>query len=494
MRTLPLARPLVSLAVLLALALPAWAGGFVLRFDAALQAQPFSERVYVVLTQEGRDGREALGDWFRPPQIFALDARSVPAGGEVRLERVPLAFPKAWADVPPGRYSAVAVARRNLDSPSPGQGAGDLYSEPATIDWPLAADVSLTLARVVQDEPFKESDRVKYFEVPSPLLSAFHGRPITLRAGVILPKNFATEPDRTYPALYFIGGFGGDHRDAHRFARRLPPDADNTLIIVPDASNYWGHSVFADSANTGPWGRALTEELIPAVEARFRGPAAGGGGSGGGEQRYVTGISSGGWSSLWLQVTYPDHFAGVWSHVPDPVDFHDFQRIDLYAPDANMYTDPKGNRRPLARFGETVSLHYDDFVRMETVLGPGGQIQSFEAVFSPKAPDGRPRPLFSRDSGAVDPVTADSWKPYDIRLTLERQWPTLAPRLKGKIRVYAGEVDTFYLEGAVRRLAETMKPLDPSAEIIIVPGMAHTIHQPGMQAMWAEINRRANQP
>jgi hypothetical protein len=480
---------LAGMLALLLSAAPAWASGFVLRLDPALQPGPFSERVYVVLTDGTRDGREAMGDWFRPPQIFALDVRGATPGSTIRIDQAELAFPKAWTDVPPGEYTAVAVARRNPNHPTPGEGEGDLYSQPVKLTWPLSDDVALTLDRAVAAEPFKETDRIKLVEIDSPLLSQFHGRPTKLRAGVVLPKSFDAAADRTYPALYFITGFGGDHTFAHRLNKMLPVEADDVLVVVPDPTNYWGHSVFADSANTGPWGRALMEELIPAVESRFRGPAAAGGG--GGDQRYVTGISSGGWSSLWLQITYPTAFAGVWSHVPDPVDFRDFQRIDLYAPDANMYRDQQNARRPLARFGETVSLYYDDFIRMESVLGPGGQIASFEAVFSPRGADGRPRPLFDRATGRVDPETAKAWEPYDIRLVLERNWPTLGPKLKGKLHVLGGEIDTFYLEGAVRKLATAMEPLDPTAEIKIIPGMAHAIHQPSARSMWQTIKARS---
>src|SRR4030095_12709003 len=125
--------------------------------------------------------------------------------------------------------------------------------------------------------------------------------------------------------------------------------------------------------------------------------------------------------------------------------------------DANMYRDEKGRRRPLARRGgdEQVSLWYDDFVRQETVMGPGGQIHSFEAVFSPRGPDGTPRPLFDRTTGAIDLETATAWEPYDIRLVIERNWTTLGPKLKGKLHIYAGSQDNFYLDGAAKLLKQS---------------------------------------
>ena len=89
---------------------------------------------------------------------------------------------------------------------------------------------------------------------------------------------------------------------------------------------------------------------------------------------------------------------------------------------------------------------------MEDVIGDGGQLRSFEAVFSPLGPDGRPRRLWDRNTGAIDPEVAHAWEAYDIRLVLERNWPTLGPKLAGKLHVFTGALDTFYLEGAVRLL------------------------------------------
>jgi S-formylglutathione hydrolase FrmB len=250
------------------------------------------------------------------------------------------------------------------------------------------------------------------------------------------------------------------------------------IFVAPDPTCYYGHCVFADSANNGPWGAALMDELIPAVERQFRGAGA--------AHRYVTGVSSGGWSSLWLQVTYPEEFAGVWSHCPDPVDFRDFQRIDLYAPHANMYHDENGERRPLCRRGDEVMIWYDDFVRMESAMGPGGQIGSFEAVFG-RRKNRAPEPLFDRATGNVDSAAARSWEPYDIRLVLERNWKTLGPKLKGKLHIYAGAEDNFYLEGAVERLKKSLKQLGSDAEVEIVPGMGHGLHHAGWEEMMRVI-------
>jgi pimeloyl-ACP methyl ester carboxylesterase len=237
--------------------------------------------------------------------------------------------------------------------------------------------------------------------------------------------------------------------------------------VTLDPSCPLGHHAFADSANNGPVGQALIAEFIPELDRQFRTVAAP-------TARFVTGHSSGGWSSLWLQVTYPDEFGGTWSTSPDPVDFRDFQQINLYRPGENMYRDRVGNRRPLAREEGLVRVWYDDFDHMEEVIGPGGQLHSFEAVFSPKGADGRPVRVWDRKTGRIDTDAARTWEKYDIRLILERHWAELGPKLAGKLHVIQGELDTFYLDGATRLLKQSLAALKSDAVIEIVPGRDHS--------------------
>jgi hypothetical protein len=328
--------------------------------------------------------------------------------------------------------------------------------------------VALTIDQVYHERPFQETGQVKLVEIESRLLTAFHGRPTRLRAGVVLPASFQDHPEKRYPVVYEVPGFGGNHFMAFGRAGQKITDVAGVemLWVVLDPACRLGHHVFADSANNGPCGRALVEELIPAVETKYRGIGAPG-------ARFVTGHSSGGWSSLWLQVSYPDFFGGVWSTAPDPVDFRDFQRIDLYRPGQNMFTDAEGKDRPIARRGKRPVLYYKPFSDMEVVMGHGGQLGSFEAVFSPRGPDGRPRRLWDRATGAVDPEVARCWERYDIRLVLERNWKTLGPKLAGKLHVYVGDEDTFYLEGAVVLLKEALKRLGSDAVVELFPGRHH---------------------
>jgi hypothetical protein len=266
--------------------------------------------------------------------------------------------------------------------------------------------------------------------------------------------------------VYEIPGFSGNHFGALRKQNATDVAGVEMLQVVLDPDCRWGHHVFADSDNNGPCGRALCEELIPHVEKTFRGLGAPRG-------RFVTGHSSGGWSSLWLQVTYPEFFGGVWSTAPDPVDFRDFQRVNIYAPKANLLFDEHGEPRPLARKGERPFIYYKPFSDMETVMGHGGQLGSFEAVFSGRGPDGQPRQLWDRKSGRIDPEVAKSWERYDIRLVLERNWKTLGPKLAGKLHIYTGSLDTFYLEGAVVLLKRSLTDLGSDAVIEVFPGRHH---------------------
>jgi len=457
---------------------------FKITFDPALQPGPYTGRVYIALSRDPvKEPRDGMGSWFNPPPLYSLDVSRIAPGGTVTIDGSALYNPTPLDKLEPGEWHVQAVARRSLDCPDPGRGPSDLYSDPQTFSLPgAAAPIELRLTNVVQATPFQETDDAKLFEMVSPSLSKFLDHEFTLHAGVILPDGWAAHPDEHYPIVYIIPGFGGDHMAASRMSRRRGPEdpTRKVLQVILDPKCFLGHSVFADSANNGPWGAALVTELIPALEARFRGPQDP-------NHRYVTGGSSGGWGSLWVMITHPDDFASCWSHVPDPVDFRDFQRIDLYKPGTNMFKDEEGNRRPLARQGDKVLLYYDDFVARETVVGPGGQIHSFEACFSPHGPDGKPLLVFDRTTGAVNTEVAKTWEAYDIRLYLERHWDTLGPKLAGKLHIFAGEVDTFYLEGAVKLLKPALEQLGGDAEVIIVPGMAHQGYSEGNDEMYRTI-------
>lgn len=442
---------------------------FAVTYDAAI-TDSFSGRIYVILSTAGHEPRFGPS-WSNTDPFFAIDVENWHPGAPLVFTDTALGYPGPASTVQQDTYSIQAVMRRSLDSPSVGNGPGTAYSVVSRqeVQGTTSGEIRLHIDQVVPPRSYDdvENDYLRLVAIRSDLLSAFYGRDITMQAAVALPSGYFDDDARRYPALYVIPGFGGNHVQATRRAQRMiGPDTDDVIIVGLNPTCRTGHHVFADSANNGPRGRALIEELIPYLEQEVHlvsAPTA----------RFLSGPSSGGWSSLWLQVTYADFFGGVWSIVPDPVDFRDFQRINLYETGANMYIDDQGNRRPIARLGDQPVWWYDDVAKMEVVRGAGGQLYSFEAVFSPRGPDGKPMPLYDRETGAVNADIAQAWKKYDIGLVLKENWPTLESKLTGKLRIFAGEVDTFYLEGAVRLLKQTLDELGSDAVVEIRQGRNH---------------------
>ncbi len=441
---------------------------FRVTFDKTVSAKPFSGRVYVMLTKSDKSEPRFGPSWFKPEPIFARDVKDWKPGEELVIDRSALAFPDPLAKLAKATWSVQAVMDFDRGERNFSTAAGNGYSKAVRkeLDAATSGPVALAIDQAAAPRPFKETDRVKLAEIDNKLLSDFDGRPVKLRAGVVLPKSFAAEPKKRYPVVYEIPGFGGTHAGAARRLDSTDVAGVEMLWVVLDPSCRLGHHVFADSDNNGPCGRALVEELIPYIEKQYRGlgaPAA----------RFVTGHSSGGWSSLWLQVTYPDFFGGVWSTSPDPVDFRDFQRINLYRPGVNMFIDERGERRPIARSGGKPTLFFQPFSDMDRIVGHGGQLDSFDAVFGPRGASGKPVPLWDRDTGAVNADVAKHWEKYDIRLTLENNWKVLGPKLVGKLHVYTGAEDTYYLDGAVALLKESLAKLGSDAVVEIVPGRDH---------------------
>ena len=475
---LHLIRHTATLAVLLLITViprEAQATRFEITFTPDVRTEPISARVYVMLSPivAGGGGNRLeprFGpDWFRPRPFFAVNAKGWKPGESIEIGDDAMGFPGPLATLEPGEYQAQAVIRLNHDTHRIGDGEGNAFGPVLEIKIDPKADkngsINLLVDKLVAPRKFPESDRVKLVEIDSPLLSAFHRRPIKHRAGVILPEGDAKQKRGT---LYIIPGFGGDHFMAPAILAdsRRQGFGKNLIRVVLDPDCGTGHHVFADSAVNGPRGKALVEELIPYIERNFPAIAEP-------HARLVNGHSSGGWSSLWLQVAYPDFFGGVWSTSPDPIDFRDFQKIDLYSQDVNMFRDDKNDRRPIARRGTRAVLYYDNFSKMEDVIGDGGQLHSFEAVFSPLGSNGHPLQLWDRKTGVVDARVAKAWEAYDIRLVLERNWKTLGPKLKGKLHVFTGDLDTFYLEGAVKLFKESLARLGSDAVVEIIAGRDH---------------------
>lgn len=334
---------------------------------------------------------------------------------------------------------------------------------------------ALDAQRKRRSGPVRDTEQVKHFRIQSKLLSEFWGRPMHLDAGVVLPPDH--RPDEKLPVCYSIHGFGGSHRSAWRRGPGLVAgmkrgDTPRMLYVYLNARCPLGHHVFADSVNNGPVGSALVQELIPALEARY-------GAYGKPAGRFLTGHSSGGWSSLWVQLKHPDFFNGVWSTAPDSVDFRDFTGIDVYS-FANAFKDPEGRPIMLVRRQGEFVMSLQQFVEREfSRRAYGGQFASFDAVFSPRGEDGRPMELFDKKSGKIDPQVARWWKKYDITEVAKAGGEPLFAKLRGKVHVYMGTIDTFRLEGALYLFAEDMKALDAGFDIKFVEGRDHgSLFQP----------------
>lgn len=421
--------------------------------------------------------------------VAAQDTARLEPGAMIELDADVVAFPTPFSQLKPGHYAVQAVLDRDHSYNYTGRSSGDLVSDVIEMDLPGGPAQPLTLTTVIPEfDPEQPGPNVpdatkqKYaaakadihrIDFVSPTLSRFWGRPVKLRGWVVTPPEYAAHSDRRYPTVYFTHGFGGTLGSVHDTAfdrwdemnsGRLPP----MIWVGLDQTSATGTSEFADSLNNGPWGEALTSELIPDLEKHYRMDAKPTG-------RLLTGHSSGGWAALWLQVRYPKLFGGAWPTSPDPSDFHDFLGIDLYAPGANVYHKGDGTPWPLARDKGAMLVSIEDYTRREVVLGEyGGQLASFDWVFSPRDRDGRPSRMFDRTTGEVAPDVIAYWKEHsDVAEYLRRHWSDLKASLDGKIHLIVGAADTFYLDGAAHRLEATLKELGAKTDFRYIEGRGH---------------------
>ena len=250
----------------------------------------------------------------------------------------------------------------------------------------------------------------------------------------------------------------------------------NSSWCFLDGEGPYGDSYQLDSDNSGPYGYALTKELAPKIEKEYRGTSTP-------ETRFVGGCSTGGWVSLALQIYYPDYFNGVFSYSPDAIDFENYQLIDIYK-DKNAFVNEFGYLRPVMRStkGEPM-VSLKDFINYENVLGSsntyvtsGGQFSAHTALYSPKGADGLPEPLFDPKTGEIHHAVAQKWEKYDLKKYVEKNWATLGPKLKGKVNIWMGDMDHFYLNLATRSFNEYLQTTTnphSDAKITFAPTEGH---------------------
>ncbi|MEW9572562.1 alpha/beta hydrolase [Rhodanobacter sp. Si-c] len=443
--------------------------------------------------QHGGDGKVEEVDTspFFPTQtaVAAREVDRLAPGQTVDIDADHTAFPQGWSQLPPGDYYVQAVLDVHHDYNYSGRDAGDLVSPVVKVHLPTASIPDLSLDRTLPGrDPWQLGRRATPdmqealaaarahehdIDFTSPALTAFWGRPMQMHGRVLLPPDYDAKAKATYPTVYYTQGFGGSNDRVigvlvSVYAAMAKGEMPPMIWVFLDESSPTGTTEFADSVNNGPWGVALTTELIPQLEKTYRMDAKSSG-------RFLQGHSSGGWATLWLQTRYPKIFGGTWSTSPDPSDFHDFTGVDLYAPHANVYRKPDGTPYPLVRDHGKVLATFEQFAQLERVLGPyGGQMASFEWVFSPKGKGGRPEQMFNRDTGDVDPAVVAYWRDhYDIAHRLAQHWPELKPDLDGKIHLYVGTADTFYLDGAAHKLKAVLDGLHAKSDIRFIPDRTH---------------------
>lgn len=460
-------------------------------FEAGVRAEAATGRVVVYLMAPGAKAPPGAGPadgpfWGDPQPMYGVDVAGLAPGSAAVVDDGATSFPGALSGLPKGRYVAQAVLDLSREDSSWRREPGNLYSDPVTIELGEGR-VTIALTRVVGSRRERKVEGVEVVTVPSALLSAFRGREVEHRAAVVLPMEY--DPNRKYAAVYHVPGFGGDETEAYSAAaaragrRQTGPEQELSrnvfhVYLNPESPN--GHTLFADSANNGPCGRALVTELIPALEARYplvASPMA----------RLVTGHSSGGWSSVWLAVTYPEVFGACWSSSPDPVDFRRFQLGNIYE-QGNFYEaageDGVVRDVPSLRRGGVGIMTVRQENAMEEVMGPGNtsgaQWDSWQAVFGPRDGSGRPAALFDARTGVIDKGVAEAYRAYDIGARLRAETGTIGLILYQRVRLVVGDQDSFYLNEAVSLLKKDLEgvnffqfPEGQHGYMTIVPGADH---------------------
>jgi hypothetical protein len=504
---------LAALAILGAIcpARAATATVFSVSFPKTRSEKPLDGRILLILSTDASDEpRMQVNDTPNTQIIFGLDVDGMLPGQARIVDASAAGYPiKSLGDVPPGEYFVQAVLHRyetfhradgyTVKLPMDrGEGQhwniapGNLYSTPRKI---TVSATSGTIAVVLDQEippivPPQDTKYIRHLKIQSELLTRFWGRPMYLSANVLVPEGFDTHPEVHYPVIisedHFNDDFAGfrpeppdpnlkpdyserfhisgynriQQQEAYKFYQQWSgPGFPRVLIAeINHANPYYDDSYAVNSANLGPYGDAIETELIPAIEKQFRG-------IGQGWARFAYGGSTGGWESMAVQMFYPDHYNGAFIACPDPVDFRSFITANLYQDKNAFYMQGAHSDIPQPGMrdylGRTL-ITMQGVNQYELALGTRGrsgeQFDIWQAVYSPVGKDGYPQPIFDKETGVIDPAVAAYWKEhYDLSAILQRDWATLGPKLEGKLNVYVGSADTYFLTDAVYYLEDFLK-------------------------------------
>ncbi len=477
---------------------------FAVSFPAERSSTPLDGRLLLLLSTSGEaEPRFQISDGPATQLVFGLDVEGLAPGVPAVFDASALGYPlRSLAEVPAGEYHVQALLHRYetfhradghvvklpMDR---GEGQrwntapGNLISAPRKISFDprSAVPVTITLDREIPPIPApRDTKSIRHVKIRSELLSEFWGRPMELGACLLLPEGFDEHPEARYPLVinhgHFPATFEGfretppdpglepDYSERFRLAgyNRIQQEYAHAfykewtgrdfprviLMEIQHANPYYDDSYAVNSANLGPYGDAIVRELIPYVERTFRG-------LGQGWARFLYGGSTGGWEALAAQIFYPDEFNGCYAACPDPIDFRAYTIVNIYEHRNAYFVDSPWKRTPrpgLRNWLGEVSATLEEVNLREAVLGThgrsGDQWDIWQAVFGPVGADGYPKPIWDKLTGEIDRDVAAYWKEkYDLRAILERDWKTLGPKLRGKIHIYVGDMDNYYLNDAV---------------------------------------------